>query len=96
MIINIVTQDIRFCFDNKPGGSNSLSGYFDRNPVDIGEIFIIRVGNMKVAICHYLGDGNGNPEYIMIFVSECALDAHIAHGDDTLDPIWGCEAPLIG
>lgn len=53
--------------------------------------------NNKVAICHYLGEGNGNPEYIVIVVSERAADSHISHGDSLADPIWGCEGtPPIG
>lgn len=43
----------------------------------------------KVALCHLLGDGNGNPEFIVIVVSERALDAHFAHGDLRANPLGG-------
>ncbi len=43
----------------------------------------------KVALCHLLGDGNGNPEFIVIVVSERALDAHFAHGDLIANPLGG-------
>ena len=38
----------------------------------------------KVSICHYLGEGNGNPEYIVIVVSERAVDSHMSPHDDLL------------
>tara|TARA_R110000824_G_scaffold52692_4_gene146099 strand:+ start:28408 stop:28641 length:234 start_codon:yes stop_codon:yes gene_type:complete len=38
--------------------------------------------NDKVLICHDLGDGNGNGEYILIEVSAKGAVAHLSNHDD--------------
>lgn len=51
--------------------------------------------NEKVAICHYLGDGNGNPEFIVIVVSERAVASYSRHGDQPLNINGECgDGPL--
>lgn len=50
----------------------------------------------RVEICHILGDGLGNVEYIVIEVSGKAVDAHIRHGDTELvNGICGYQPPPI-